>query len=123
MRPVFDLLYYMCLYDMNEDFLLQLFELLINDSDSSSTHPLRELASALLVRLSKNLPMMQSTHFLRMPYQNNLEPMEYLVRTSCSKRRGSRTGSKWNVNLEYESPKKPEVGTESCFGTPIKVIF
>lgn len=121
MRYVFEILYYLCLYDMNEDFLVQLFELLINEADSSK-RPLRELASGLIVRLSNNLPMMQSTHFLRMPYQSNLEPMEYLLRSSSTNRASSKT-SKWKVNLEYETPKSPLARTESLFGSPVKVNF
>jgi hypothetical protein len=49
------------------------------------TH-LRDLTATLILKLSEHLPIMQSSHFLRMPHQQTLEPIEYLVQGSARQR-------------------------------------
>jgi hypothetical protein len=104
-RYCFEILYYLCLYDMNENLFTKLFEMLIENkyfekieqiSSFSNGLFLREMCSSLILKLSKNLQFIQSTHFLRMPYQKAQEPIDHLLHSDSLKK-------KWKINLNnYE---------------------
>ena len=109
----FDILYYVSLYDMNEQFLVRLFELIISNENSSVlasifasndsekcksavlTSSVASMSANMLFKLTDNMQYLQATHFLRLPHQASQEPIDYLLQTTAAPK-------KWKVNLNYE---------------------
>ena len=110
MENCFEILYFICLYDMNESFLYQLFELIINNNNnqnestnfSNYNHHLfmRSQSANLLFKLASNLQTVHSSCFLRMPLQTQQEPIDYLLETISAPK-------KWKINLNYEPTSNP----------------
>jgi hypothetical protein len=107
----FEILYFICLYDMNESFLYQLFELIINNNNqnewtnfSNYNHHLfmRNQSANLLFKLASNLQTVHSSCFLRMPLQTQQEPIDYLLETISAPK-------KWKINLNYEATLSPTI--------------
>lgn len=109
----FDILYYVSLYDMNEQFLVRLFELIISNENSAVlaaifasndlekcksavlTSSVASMSANMLFKLTDNMQYLQATHFLRLPHQASQEPIDYLLQTTAAPK-------KWKVNLNYE---------------------
>ena len=53
------------------------------------------MSANLLFKLAENLQLLHCTHFLRLPYHPNQEPIDYLLETSFAPK-------KWKINLNYE---------------------
>ena len=103
MRHVFDILYYLCLYDMQSECLNELFKVLIIEStdqtNQTNLQNFKEMSSILLLKLSENLPRMNCTNYLRMPHQVSQEPIDFLLQTNTLPK-------KWKLNSKYEPSTK-----------------
>lgn len=117
MQHVFDVLYYLCLYDMQEECLNELFKVLMIeplDSTDANLQMFQEMSSMLLLKLSENLSRMNCTNYLRMPCQISHEPIDYLLQTYSAPK-------KWKLNVKYE-PCTPSKSNDIEVNTPVKLL-
>ena len=103
-------LYYSSLYDMNEAFLLRMFELF---KANQSTNVSR-MCSDVILKLCEHLQPLQATQFMRMPRQSSQEPIDYLLSTQQT------AGKKWRLtDTSDESNESAE--QVACIRIPLNV--
>ena len=109
----FDLLYHVCsASDVSDQLVSQLFEFIFKDDDDdvSSSQWMPEESSRLLARLAAHLPPLHSTSYLRMPYQAQHEPVDYLLDTASSAAANS-LKKRWSVHLDQTTPPTTTTST------------
>lgn len=130
----FEILYYLNLNDINENFLVNLLRKTLVKSDDYYLNDslfISDQCANLILKLTKNLQMFQCSQFLRLPNQTHQEPIDYLLQTSLAPKKFS----KINLNYETVSQSPPQSSNEhlnrmkqesahkiSCMKIPYKSI-